>query len=155
MHVNFARVCQPLQYCNSNLCFGPNRHVANELEYIVYQRVCADKPQSIHLKVSIYSKLYTSIDINNLISKYLEKYLVYLKNQSPPTDLSDVAEHWPEDLIERCLALALAILPQNANVLRDLAKIYIKTKSTDVQKTILRALGPFSTFFCSMDSVTI
>ena len=91
--------------------------------------------------MSIYSKLYTSIEINNLISKYLEKYLVYLKYESPPPELSDMTDDWFPDLIERCLALALTILSQNANVLRDLAKIYAKTKSTEVQKTILRALG--------------
>jgi len=93
--------------------------------------------------VSIYSKLYSSTEINNLISQYLEKYLHYLRYETPPEELSNLSEHWPVDLIERCLALALAILPHNANVLRDLAQVYAKAKSADVQKTIWRALdGP-------------
>ena len=80
-------------------------------------------------------------EINNLISQYLEKYLHYLRYETPPEELSNLSEHWPVDLIERCLALALAILPHNANVLRDLAQVYAKAKSADVQKTIWRALG--------------
>ena len=86
-------------------------------------------------------------EINNLISQYLEKYLHYLRYETPPEELSNLSEHWPVDLIERCLALALAILPHNANVLRDLAQVYAKAKSTDVQKTIWRALGKMQPFF--------
>ena len=72
---------------------------------------------------------------------YLEKYLQYLKYEHPPTELSDISDHWTRDLIERCLALALTILPQNANVLKEISSIYVNAKSEHVQQTIMLTLG--------------
>ena len=90
--------------------------------------------------VSVFSMLKQSRTINSIVSQYVTKYLSYLVFENPPEELSEFSQVWPEDLIERCLALALAILPQSASVLRELAKIFCNARSDIVRRTIMRAV---------------
>lgn len=90
--------------------------------------------------VSVYSLLKQSRTINTIVSQYISKYLSYLVYEAPPEELSEFSQTWPEDLIERCLALSLAVLPQNASVLRDLATIFCSARSEVVKRTIMRAV---------------
>ena len=60
--------------------------------------------------------------------------------EGPPGAVSEISDAWTDDLIERCLALALAVLPLNALVLRDLAQIFCNARSDQVKRTLMRAV---------------
>ena len=83
--------------------------------------------------VSVYSLLKHSRTINSIVANYIDTYLSYLVHETPPDELSEISQTWPEDLIERCLALSLAILPQNATVLRNLASIFCSARTAIIQ----------------------
>ena len=70
----------------------------------------------------------------------MSRNLNYLLEEGPPGAVSEISDAWTDDLIERQLALALAVLPLNALVLRDLAQIFCNARSEQVKRTLMRAV---------------
>ena len=56
--------------------------------------------------VSVYNLLSQSRNINTIVSQYITKNLAHLVEECPPDSMTPfLLTAWPEDLIERCLAL--------------------------------------------------
>ncbi|CAG5098850.1 Oidioi.mRNA.OKI2018_I69.XSR.g16034.t1.cds [Oikopleura dioica] len=90
--------------------------------------------------VTIYERFQDNPDVIQHITIHIVKSLGYLIYEEPPQTLSDIASDWTEDLIERCLDLAVAVLPFDADVLLNLCDIFNRTPSMAVKRVISRAM---------------
>ncbi|CAG0886922.1 unnamed protein product, partial [Darwinula stevensoni] len=85
-------------------------------------------------------------DLKSIIEEYASMYLRFLILSEPPHLLfgpergrPEVQSQWMEDSIKVCLYLILALLPNNHDLIHELAQVYVQT-SADIKRVILRIL---------------
>lgn len=95
--------------------------------------------------IEIATEFYKNMELREIIQAFSLAHLKFLKEEKPPnailSDEQTAQENpsWNELLMKQCLALFLALLPLNHDLILDLAEVYIQANG-DAKRVVLRGL---------------